>query len=157
MWNKMTISEGLLLVLALLALAIAWRKGTPARALNFQPYGSLPAYGSSVVLYERTTTVYRLTVPTLKPLPEGYHHWREVPQELQTPALADGSVVCNSLTAAIAYAKRLAMGYGPSEAVRVMAAAWGGTAVCGFTTGFRLIPELYARRGDDQGGNGWKS
>ena len=110
---------------------------------------AIPAHAQPVV-YERTGPVYRIIVPTLKALPEGYHHWREVPQNLQRPVSADGSVLCKCLTSAIGYGKRLAMGYRPSDAVRLMAAAWG-TVVCGFTRGIRLTPEHYAVRGTDTG------
>jgi len=141
MRNKLTVSEGLLLALAVIALLIAWSIATTARASNER----LPAPYSGVLAREEL--FHRLR----KPLPPGFHHFMQVPAELRDSEVpSEGVVLCSAMETAISFGRRIWLNYTPEAAIRDISTQWRGNVPCGFLSGRKLKPIEYAVRGDER-------
>lgn len=119
------------------------------------------AVAQNVIVIEKTErlTIVELhglanTVSYAKELPLGYQHFTPVARAVRMSSNA--VVVCQAATqqatqeAAIAFGKRLWLGYSPDQAVNELINA-RKSVDCGYRNGMTLVSREVAVRGDDKG------
>lgn len=94
-------------------------------------------------------TIYNMY---LKPVPEGYFTFKDLPTNMQQTRPSHSLLLCQEMSNAISFGKRLALGLSHDEAVDDIRLDLNGKSVCAWgRTGRQLTSRAIAVRGDDAG------
>jgi hypothetical protein len=94
-------------------------------------------------------TVYNMY---LKPVSEGYFTFKDLPPNMQQTRSAHSLLLCQEMSNAISFGKRLALGLSPDAAVADIRFNLNGKSVCAWgQSGRPLTSRAIAVRGDDSG------